>query len=371
MGGGEVGPQLEAVHASDVVALGHFLMQDAASGRHPLHVTGTEGSPVAEAVAVIDGARQHVGDRLDSAVRMPRETGEVILRPVVAEIVEEQERVEFGRLAEAEGTVELDARAFDVRLGLGDAANGAEGHDRRSSDCFSDLLVREASVKFKACMAVPRSVRGGSMPEEWSSPLATTSRGRHAVRHPIGDAVMSCFRPQFPRHRTMTSLLARLGERRVRILFRWSLWLKALLSLMEILGGLVLEFVSNTTILGLAQALTRNELLQDPNDWIANFLLNQAHRFSVDKQSFAAFFLLSHGAVKLVLVAGVLAGIGWAYPAFMIALVLLIGYQGYRLIFLGFSLWLSWLTILDIVILILTWHEYRLHRAAVAASSET
>jgi uncharacterized membrane protein len=169
----------------------------------------------------------------------------------------------------------------------------------------------------------------------------------------------------------MTSLFARLGERRVRILFRWSLWLKALLSLMEILGGLVLEFVSNATILGLARTLTRNELLQDPNDWIANFLLNQAHRFSLNQQSFAAFFLLSHGAVKLVLVAGVLAGIGWAYPAFMIALVLLIGYQGYRLIFLGFSLWLSWLTVLDIVILILTWHEYRLHRAAEAASSET
>lgn len=169
----------------------------------------------------------------------------------------------------------------------------------------------------------------------------------------------------------MTSLLARLGERRVRILFRWSLWLKALLSLSEILGGLALEFVGNATIVGLARALTRSELLEDPNDRIANFLLDQAHRFSVDQQSFAAFFLLSHGAVKLVLVAGVLAGIGWAYPAFMIALVLLIAYQGYRLIFLGFSLWLSWLTILDIVILILTWHEYRLHRAAEAASSET
>jgi uncharacterized membrane protein len=169
----------------------------------------------------------------------------------------------------------------------------------------------------------------------------------------------------------MTSLLARIGERRVRIVFRWSLWLKALLSLMEILGGLALEFVSNATIVGLAQALTTSELLQDPRDRLASFLLDQAHRFSVDKQSFAAFFLLSHGAVKLVLVAGVLAGIGWAYPAFMIALVLLIGYQGYRLIFLGFSLWLAWLTILDIVILYLTWHEYRLRREAEAASSET
>ena len=71
-------------------------MQDAAAGRHPLHVAGAEIAAVAEAVAVLDGPGQHIGNGLDAAMRMPRETGPIIVRPVVAEIVEQQERIELG-----------------------------------------------------------------------------------------------------------------------------------------------------------------------------------------------------------------------------------------------------------------------------------
>ena len=80
-----------------VVALRHLLMHDAAAGGHPLHVAGAEGAAVAEAVAVLDGAGQHVGDRLDAAMRMPRKAREIIGRDVVAEIVEQQERIELLR----------------------------------------------------------------------------------------------------------------------------------------------------------------------------------------------------------------------------------------------------------------------------------
>jgi Predicted membrane protein (DUF2127) len=48
---------------------------------------------------------------------------------------------------------------------------------------------------------------------------------------------------------------------------------------------------------------------------------------SVSSKAAAAFFLLSHGTVKLVLVLAVMRGWAWAYPAFVIALGLLIGYQ--------------------------------------------
>jgi hypothetical protein len=53
---------------------------------------------------------EDVGDGLDAAVRMPRETGEVILRPVVAEIIQQQERIELLGLAKAEGAPEPNAR---------------------------------------------------------------------------------------------------------------------------------------------------------------------------------------------------------------------------------------------------------------------
>ena len=58
---------------------------------------------VAEAVAVLDRAGEHVSDGFDAAMRMPGEAGEIVLRVVVAEIVEQQERIELGGVAEAEG----------------------------------------------------------------------------------------------------------------------------------------------------------------------------------------------------------------------------------------------------------------------------
>jgi uncharacterized membrane protein len=45
----------------------------------------------------------------------------------------------------------------------------------------------------------------------------------------------------------------------------------------------------------------------------------------------------------------------------MLALGLLIAYQSYQLS-LGFSPWLAVLTVLDVVVLWLTWHEFRLQR---------
>ena len=77
------------------IALRHLLVHDAAARRHPLHVARAEAAAIAEAVAVIDRAGQDVGDRLDAAMRMPREAREVILGPLVAEIVEQQERIEL------------------------------------------------------------------------------------------------------------------------------------------------------------------------------------------------------------------------------------------------------------------------------------
>src|SRR5205823_3366252 len=76
-GRGEVGPELEAVHAAGGVALGHFLVDDAAAGGHPLDFAGADGALVSEAVGVVNGAGEDVGDGFDAAVRVPGEAGEV------------------------------------------------------------------------------------------------------------------------------------------------------------------------------------------------------------------------------------------------------------------------------------------------------
>ena len=120
---GQVDPKLEAVDVSAFAAAGHFFMQDAASGTHPLHVAGTDEAFIAETVAVGSGAFEHVGDGFDAAVRMVGEAAQGALERVVeGEVIEEQKGVKlvagFGR----DGTQQTHARAFDGGLwfdGLG------------------------------------------------------------------------------------------------------------------------------------------------------------------------------------------------------------------------------------------------------------
>ena len=141
-------------------------------------------------------------------------------------------------------------------------------------------------------------------------------------------------------------------------LFQISLLLKAAHSLLEIIGGVVLAVVPQEAILRIANLLTQEELLDDPRDVIANYILHSARNLSIDQKSAAALFLLSHGIVKLFLIVAVLRNKPWAYPAFMTALGLLISYQSYKLLHV-FSLGLTALTILDGIVLVLAWHEYR------------
>src|SRR5439155_5721860 len=124
----QIRPELEPVHPPGGIALRHLLMQDPAPRGHPLDVAGSELARVPEAVAVKDGSGEHVRDGLDAAVRVPRETGDVVGRPLVAEIVEQEERVGLRRLAEAERAPELHARALEGGNGLDDALHGTDRH---------------------------------------------------------------------------------------------------------------------------------------------------------------------------------------------------------------------------------------------------
>src|SRR5262245_38200611 len=117
------------MHTPARVALRHFLVQDSAARGHPLHIPGAELATVPQAVAMIDRPCQHVGDSLDPAMRMPREAHAVIIRPLVAEVIQQQERVELVGRAEAKCAAQLDASAFDGRRRLADTFYWTNGHD--------------------------------------------------------------------------------------------------------------------------------------------------------------------------------------------------------------------------------------------------
>ena len=152
-----------------------------------------------------------------------------------------------------------------------------------------------------------------------------------------------------------------MNEHRIHKIFQVSVLLKGAHALIECLGGIALALVSTSSIANFVNAITQDELIKDPNDFVATHLLAMAQTFSVQTQHFYAFYLLSHGLVKVALVVGLLREKLWAYPASLIVLALFVLYQLYRFSYTH-GLGLIVLTLFDIVVMGLIWHEYGLMR---------
>jgi uncharacterized membrane protein len=64
-----------------------------------------------------------------------------------------------------------------------------------------------------------------------------------------------------------------MNEHRIHQFFEISVLLKGAHALIECIGGLVLAFVSTSAIKNPVNALTQDELIEDPNDLVAAHLL--------------------------------------------------------------------------------------------------
>jgi uncharacterized membrane protein len=143
--------------------------------------------------------------------------------------------------------------------------------------------------------------------------------------------------------------------------FEVGIILKGLDGVLEVIGGLLLLVVSPATIDRVVTSLTQHELSEDPHDFLATHLLKTAHGLTGSAVLLGAIYLLSHGMVKVILVAALLRNQLWAYPWMIGFLGVFIGYQVYRLSFQP-SVGLTALTIFDAVIAWLTYREYRKQR---------
>jgi len=146
--------------------------------------------------------------------------------------------------------------------------------------------------------------------------------------------------------------------------FKIGLVLKGLDGILEVIGGLLLLFLSPAAIEHIVRMLTAHELSEDPHDLIARYLLHTASHLTTSTTLFGAIYLLSHGGAKIVLVVLVLRDKLWAYPWLIALLLAFIVYQLYRITAVHFSVGLAALTVFDAVLVWLTWREYQAKRAA-------
>lgn len=149
-----------------------------------------------------------------------------------------------------------------------------------------------------------------------------------------------------------------LDEKRIHLIFQVSLFLKGAFAIFEIVGGILAYVVPQWFVLSVVAVLTQRELAEDPHDLVANYLFHTAQHLSVSTRHFTAVYLLSHGAIKLWLIVGLLREKLWYYPTAMVVFALFIVYQLYRFSFTH-SVLLLFITALDVVVIALTWHENR------------
>lgn len=143
--------------------------------------------------------------------------------------------------------------------------------------------------------------------------------------------------------------------------FLAGVWLKGLMGAVQTLGGAALLLVDRGWIVSMAVYLTRPELAEDPRDPVALFLRHSAEALDTGgSKRFAAAYLLAHGLIKLLLVAGLLRQKLWSYPASLWVLGAFVAYQLERYASTR-SPWLLILTALDLIVIALVWHEWR-HR---------
>lgn len=140
-------------------------------------------------------------------------------------------------------------------------------------------------------------------------------------------------------------------------LFEGGIIIKGVGGVLEFLSGLLLIFVSPTSLHNFIVFITGKELFEDPHDIVANSLLGWTAHLTDGAQIFLIVYLWVHAATKLVAVIGILRNQLWAYPFSLVTLGMMMGYQVYEVL-LHSSVPMLLLTIFDIGVLWLIWREY-------------
>jgi hypothetical protein len=111
------------MHLADLVAFGHFLVNDASACRHPLDIARPNTAAIAQTIPMLNGSGQDVRNGLDTPVRVPGKAGEIVIGNIVSEIIQEQERIELGRVAEPESPAQTHPGTFQRGLRFNQSSN--------------------------------------------------------------------------------------------------------------------------------------------------------------------------------------------------------------------------------------------------------
>lgn len=147
-------------------------------------------------------------------------------------------------------------------------------------------------------------------------------------------------------------------ERSIRLYFDISILAKGLISLLEVIAGVLIFFIPVSSVTDLVIRIAEGDMAEISGDAVSDYIVHTAQQLSVTSGTFIAFYLLSRGLIKLVLVVALLKNQLWAYPVSLGVLFLFVIYQVYQF-GLDHSVLLMLLTAFDLVVMYFIWREYQ------------
>ena len=142
-------------------------------------------------------------------------------------------------------------------------------------------------------------------------------------------------------------------------IFESSLLIKSVLALFEIAAGLGLRLLPHPRLAEFAAWLSRNALIEPREGPVFSRLEAGLTNFSSASQNFYAYYLIGHGGIKLAVLLMLMRRIGFAYPLGIAVFLLFIAMQMHRWTLTQSPLLLA-LSVLDALVVWLTWREWRL-----------
>ena len=140
-------------------------------------------------------------------------------------------------------------------------------------------------------------------------------------------------------------------------IFEIGVLIKSLFGFFEILVGMVFavsgRLITDNFLVNLAQ----QEIIEDPNDIFANFVVKSVNDLTAGTYLFAVVYLIFHGLVNLFLAMALLKNKIWVYPWSIVAFSSFIAYQIYRY-FHTHSFMLLFLIAFDVFFVSLIFIEY-------------
>ena len=132
--------------------------------------------------------------------------------------------------------------------------------------------------------------------------------------------------------------------------------IKGIDGILDVLTSIILFFYGSSFLVKIIPFLLRKELIEDPQDLVANYLFNSTQHILPNTKLFIIIYLAIHGLIKIGLALAIRSHNIKAYKITAIILAIFICYQFYRFSHTHSS-FLLLVTLFDMTILYLIYNE--------------